>query len=454
MSETASQLKYVGSKDQIGSGINYHIEGVRQFGNAFLVNGWLIDPNNQCRSIIIKKPAGKVFSVAQEKWVRFYREDVVQAFPGQTRKGEQNGFAFITSDIPDPADTTKLNIIVISKGNVAFSEFVDISEIRSFNEVINQSLDLIVGSPVLKEHCEKFFLPMINSASALRKKPALLAKEDFGPKVTKPDLTIIVPIYGGINLMQFQIANLATYIKSNVEVIFAVDDPSIMKAAMSLGERLSNLFNIGLTVLGPDYNLGFAGINNFASDYAHSRNLLFLNSDCFPVQANWDERLIKALDKNEYSIIGSRLLYMDDTIQHDGIAFFKKADLPGFILNDHPNKSLPSKLIKNQDKETSTCVTAAFMGMRKDVFDELGKFDEGYIRGDFEDTDLCLKALQRDLKIGIIRDLKIFHIERMSQGIGLEVFKRHKLTLTNSVRQSSKWLDLIVSKLPTIGLVK
>jgi GT2 family glycosyltransferase len=172
------------------------------------------------------------------------------------------------------------------------------------------------------------------------------------------------------------------------------------------------------------------------------------------VQLKWDDRVIAALDKNDYAIIGSRLLYMDDTIQHDGIAFFKKADLPGFILNDHPNKSLPSKIIKNQEKEISTTVTAAFMGMRKDVFDELGGFDEGYIRGDFEDTDLCLKALQRGLKIGIIRDLKIFHIERMSQGIGLESFKRHKLTLTNSVRQSTKWADLINSKLPTIGQVK
>jgi GT2 family glycosyltransferase len=454
MSESTSQLKYVSSKDQIGSGINYHIEGVRQFGNAFLVNGWLLDPNNQCRSIIIKKPAGKVFSVAQEKWVRFYREDVVLAFPGQAKKSDLNGFAFITSDIPDPADTTKLNIIVISKNNVAFSEFVDISELTTFNEAINQSLDLVVGSPVLKEHCEKFFLPLVNSAIVLRKKPGLLAKEDFGPAVTKPDLSVIIPIYGGINLMQFQMANLAVYLKRNVELIFAIDDPTIIKAAMSLGERLSNLFNIGITVLGPDYNLGFAGINNFASNYANSRNLLFLNSDCFPVQLKWDDRVIAALDKNDYAIIGSRLLYMDDTIQHDGIAFFKKADLPGFILNDHPNKSLPSKIIKNQEKEISTTVTAAFMGMRKDVFDELGGFDEGYIRGDFEDTDLCLKALQRGLKIGIIRDLKIFHIERMSQGIGLESFKRHKLTLTNSVRQSTKWADLINSKLPTIGQVK
>jgi GT2 family glycosyltransferase len=48
--------------------------------------------------------------------------------------------------------------------------------------------------------------------------------------------------------------------------------------------------------------------------------------------------------------------------------------------------------------------------VRADVFNEVGGFDEGYNYG-FEDTDLCLKILERGGSVGCARDAVAIHGE-------------------------------------------
>ena len=454
MNQPANQLRFVENRDQLGSGVQYFVEGIHQFGSSLLINGWLIDPENQVRSIIIKKPAGKVFSVMQNGWVRFLRPDILQAFPSATKPTDLNGFAFITKEIPEAYDATKMNVIIVLKNNIAYSEFIDVKEINSPEAIVMQAFSVIPEPPIAIQHCEKLYIPAIDEAVSLKKSPRLLFKESFGVTLKKPDLTIIVPVYGGLNLMRFQICNLATYVGNNIEIIFALDDPRLLNDAVAMSTKLHLLFGLNFLLVCPDANLGFAGINNFATEYANSRNLLFLNSDCFPVDPGWDGKVIKAIDDGEFAILGSRLQYMDSTIQHDGISFVTKYELPGFHLNDHPNKSMPSNLIKDDhEKQRPVAVTAAFMAVKKAVFEELGKFDTSYLRGDFEDTDLCLNALKRDMKIGILRNIKIYHLERMSQDHGVDHQLRQKYTLANSARQGLKWRNFIDSQLPVIGKV-
>jgi len=451
MAQAEEKIAFVKSKDDLGPRIKYNIESVSRIGDAFLINGWMVDPDEQCRSILVRKLAGKRVAVAQLTWVRFARKDVADAFPGLAKPGDLHGFAFVTTEFPDPDDATKLNINLLTKSGKAFGEFIDVREVNSFDEAITQGFGTIIAPPVNLEICKKLFAAIVEGALPLRKAATLLSLNQFGSPVSNPELSIIIPIYGNLDLMQYQIGNLINYASPTTEIVFAVDDPNLVNGALRLGQRLSGLLNLSFKVVAPTRNLGFSGINNFASQYCESRNILFLNSDCFPVQGGWEEKVVKALDEKKYAIIGARLLFMDETIQHDGIEFESKIDLPGFVLNAHPNKSLPAKIIKpNSTKEKSTCVTAAFMAIRKEVFDELGHFDEGYIRGDFEDTDLCLKAIDAGYKIGIIRDQKIFHLERLSQKNGIDNFLRNKITLTNSARQSTKWEALLSTKLPLI----
>ena len=88
-------------------------------------------------------------------------------------------------------------------------------------------------------------------------------------------------------------------------------------------------------------------------------------------------------------------------------------------------------------------LTAACMLMRRDTFDAVGGFDEGFLIGDFEDSDLCLKVSARDLELICLSDVNLVHLERQSfTGIGADGF-RERVARYNAWRHQRRWADTI-----------
>jgi GT2 family glycosyltransferase len=94
------------------------------------------------------------------------------------------------------------------------------------------------------------------------------------------------------------------------------------------------------------------------------------------------------------------------------------------FLNRHPRCGMeasktPGKAIDDP------AVSGACLLIRKSVYDEVGGLDEGFLIGDFEDSDLCLKVRQKGLKIACCRDINLTHLERQSFAhIGNDYFRR------------------------------
>jgi GT2 family glycosyltransferase len=96
-------------------------------------------------------------------------------------------------------------------------------------------------------------------------------------------------------------------------------------------------------------------------------------------------------------------------------------------------------------------ITGACMVMRRDLAEELGGFDEAYIIGDFEDSDLCLKLDARGLDSAVDLDLEMYHIERRSQASSARTW-RMNLTLYNAWVHQRRWGDVIAAhKLRSVG---
>lgn len=81
--------------------------------------------------------------------------------------------------------------------------------------------------------------------------------------------------------------------------------------------------------------------------------------------------------------------------------------------------------------------------MLTEQYRQLGGFDELYVIGDFEDSDLCLKFIDKGLGIYITTDVVLYHLERLSQDLVDSGNWKFKLTLANGVYQSMKWNTLI-----------
>jgi tetratricopeptide (TPR) repeat protein len=77
------------------------------------------------------------------------------------------------------------------------------------------------------------------------------------------------------------------------------------------------------------------------------------------------------------------------------------------------------------------CVTAACMGVRADLFRELGGFDEAFRNG-FEDVDFCLRAFHGGFRIIYTPECVVTHFESKTPG-------RSRFDKQNLDRLQSKW---------------
>jgi len=158
-------------------------------------------------------------------------------------------------------------------------------------------------------------------------------------------------------------------------------------------------------------NLGFAKACNAGAGKASGEFLLFLNNDTI-VTKDWMDVLVKELDENpEIAIAGSKLLYPDETIQHAGVVFGEDK-IPYHIYA----REIKEKHYVNKRRKFNA-LTAACMLVRKEIFDEVGGFDEAYLNG-YEDIDLCLKIREIDGEIMYCPESIVYHYESISDGRG------------------------------------
>jgi GT2 family glycosyltransferase len=166
---------------------------------------------------------------------------------------------------------------------------------------------------------------------------------------------------------------------------------------------------------------------------------VFLNSDAFAKAPGWVSQLQDALlEHPDFGAIGVRLLFADGGIQHAGMVFAYEENL-GVWINKHPMMGMDPSVDPRRGLVEVPAVTAACVAVRRDAFDAVGGFDGGFLFGDFEDSDLCLKLKERGYRIGYLPDVELVHLERQSlRQLGDNAF-RFKVVLYNAGRHSRKW---------------
>ncbi len=162
-----------------------------------------------------------------------------------------------------------------------------------------------------------------------------------------------------------------------------------------------------LKVLSNPENLGFARACNQGAQATRGSCLLFLNNDT-QVLPGWLTAMTACL-KRDVGVVGAKLLYPDDSVQHAGVVFNQDKRLLHIYKNfskDHP--------AVNKEREFQA-VTAACMLIRKSLFDEIGPFDESYFNG-LEDVDLCLNVKKLGYKVLYTPKCEVYHFESKTPG--------------------------------------
>lgn len=454
-------VNIVKSKEELGEGLSYNIEGFKRVGSTLILHGWIVDPAIRLRSIALGLPGSSRSLELLNRIARFERADVAAAFNADASSPLScGGFAVAFNDITDCAQFEQLAIGFVSASGNAYVETVPITPVSLEGDHLPGLIGVVPDMQMDGSRCERYYEPLFAAITSARAEARMSFDHTYdGSDQLKPvthetpALSIIIPLYGPTRFERTQIPALAALRQPGWEIILAVDDPRSLAAVRDNAKRLSALYGIAIRVLAAERNLGFSGINNLASQHARADHLLFLNSDCFISDAAPVHQAMAWLRGDGAGAVGFRLLYPDRSVQHDGMSVGLWSDNKSFVLNDHPRRGLPSNLVQQQPMHDRACMlTAACLLIRRETFQAVGGFDQIYLRGDFEDSDLCLKLINRGLRLGIVRTNALFHLERQTI-VDQEGGLRQKITLVNSFIYSRRWQKLLAGSLPPLEVV-
>ncbi|MFV8422952.1 glycosyltransferase [Vibrio parahaemolyticus] len=413
--------------------------------NKVFIRGWSNDPLNQISKLFISD--GKSTSDnLYPNLARFNRPDLTQVPQAKGADIETIGF-FGCIDIEGYSKSQiKIYLTDIEGKSQTFSNIksINASEQVSFTKSLLSSCNIHSKHFLLDSRTH--VLPLL---SALWARTPITESDKaincYGTSPETPVASIIIPIYGRYDFIAHQISAFKKD-KSfkEFEVIYVLDDPKIEREFNITANGVYQTFKQPFKTVFAGRNLGFSGANNLGVSIAKGKKVLLLNSDILPSQTGWLDRLISKFDTlDSAGILGTKLVYEDGTIQHLGMEFQEDSFHPGIWMNYHPNKGFPEALMGSFGTKEVQAVTGACMLMDTEFYRAIGGLDENYILGDFEDSDLCLKAHHHNKKVYLDDEEKLYHLERLSQDLVDAGDWKFKLTLINGTRQISKWNTLI-----------
>jgi GT2 family glycosyltransferase len=281
--------------------------------------------------------------------------------------------------------------------------------------------------------------------------------QQHGDVEPNPELSVVVPLYGRIDFMEYQLNWFNAWRRRNahsfgLQLIYVLDDPRLEGDFRALVKRCQSLYRVPFeTVINPE-NLGFAGANNRGVEVARAPMLLLLNSDVLPAGDTSLESMLRAMQQHRARIggLGARLLFDNGGVQHIGMEFVREEDLDGELgrvwLNEHPLKGVNVSFSKSERHvlvETEAA-TAACLMMETARYRKLGGLSTHYVVGDFEDSDLCLKVRREGLGIYVDLQACFFHLERQSVGFGDSNSSiKTKVVATNAITHHQRWCSTI-----------
>lgn len=190
-----------------------------------------------------------------------------------------------------------------------------------------------------------------------------------------------------------------------------------------------------------DGDFSFAAKSNFATSLVKSGVVLLLNDDLEVIAPDWIEALVSHAVRPDVGVVGGKLLFPNNRIQHAGISTGLNGSA-GHVFMNSPADALEYGGYASVDRNYGA-VTGAVMAYRKEFFDRMGGFDE-FFRVDYNDIDFCLRCVRAGYRVVYTPHALLYHFHNSS-------FKRKHDKSAERQEFLSRWQHL-VDRDPYCGL--
>jgi GT2 family glycosyltransferase len=206
--------------------------------------------------------------------------------------------------------------------------------------------------------------------------------------------SIVIPVWNGEAVLPDCLESIYKHSGSELLEVICVDNDSRDGSAALIAGRYPRI-----RLLRQPVNLGFAGGVNAGIEAARGDVFVLLNQDCI-AQPGWLTALVQALEENAgFGVAGCTILNADGTLNHTG-ACVRRPDAYGIHLTERTT----------HEPASVECVTGAAMAIRRETWNAVGRFDEGYYPAYYEDSDYCYRARRKGFGVAYVPNACVAHL--------------------------------------------
>ena len=221
------------------------------------------------------------------------------------------------------------------------------------------------------------------------------------------DYSIIIPVFNREDLTRQCLATLSpTLAGAGDGEVIVVDNGSTPATAAVLAAFP------WVKVIRNERNLGFAVACNQGARVATGTYVVHLNNDTKALDG-WLARMLARFEEPDVGVVGAKLLFPDDTLQHAGVLLMPNRFGPEGFGPYHFLWRAPQDARGGLTSKDFEVVTGACLVTPRKLFLDLGGFDERYWNG-YEDVDYCLGVRARGLRVVYEASAVLYHYESQS----------------------------------------
>ena len=240
---------------------------------------------------------------------------------------------------------------------------------------------------------------------------------DFGfyrvkyPVQGNPLVSVIIPNKDHADMLRSCVESVLEASYENIEIII-VENGSTERETFAYYKELSENPKVRLVRWKKPFN--YSTINNYGARFARGEYYLFLNNDVrASISADWLSEMLGVCQRRDVGIVGCRLYYPNNKIQHAGIVI-GIGGVAGAMFVDLP-RGRSGYMHKAAIMQDLSAVTAACMIVKKKAFEEVSGFTEELAVA-FNDVDFCLKVGKCGYRVVYDPYAELYHDESRTRG--------------------------------------
>lgn len=253
-------------------------------------------------------------------------------------------------------------------------------------------------------------------------------------------VSIIIPTKDQVKLLQNTIDSILELTDYPDYEIIILNNNSSSKEFFVLMNNYTNKHPDKFRCVDANFPFNFAKLMNIGVSLSNGEYILFLNNDVEVIHADWITQMVSYTQQEQTGVVGVKLLYPDDNIQHAGVIVGLGGVAGHAFVNLHKNDAGYFNYV--QSVNNFSALTAACLMCRKATYLQVGGMDEAF-EVEYNDVDLCLKFIKAGYYNVYLPDVELYHYESATRGHphqSKESWERH---IREIALFKTKWQDMI-----------